>query len=348
MTRSLRSWRRPGIVGAVLAGASLLAAACGSTASSSTTSSTTASSSGGTTIGFVVGAEADPFFQSMYVGAAAEAKALGVKLIWQGDPVDYSPATQIPILQQVLALHPNAIVVAPTDPKALNPYMQEAVKEGIKVLNVDSGSSDQSMITSWVTGDNYQGGETAAQALASAMDYAKNCTASSPCTVAVGVSSLTTTTDAQRVAGFKAEIKAHYPNIQVLNDVVSESEPSVAQSGFAQDISAHHLDGIFAVDGTDAEGASAAVKAAGAEGANVKIVGYDAYATNIQSMEAGGQGSLSAIISQQPTLEGKLIIEYAVDALHHKPVPHLQLIPNILLTPSTPQSILQKYQYVQS
>ncbi len=300
------------------------------------------------TIAFVVGAEADPFFQSMYVGAKAEAAKLHVNLIWQGDPVDYSPATQIPVVQQVLALKPNALVIAPTDTKALNPYIASAVKSGIKVLNVDSGSSYQKNITSWVTGNNSQGGKAAADALAQAMDYAKNCTSSNKCNVAIGVSSLTTSTDAARVAGFKAEVKAKYPNITMLNDVVSQSQPSVAQSAFAQDISAHNLAGIFAVDGTDSEGATNAVKAAGSAGAKIKIVGYDAYAANISSMTAGGLGAISAIISQQPTLEGQLIIQYAVQALQHKKVPHLRTLPNITLTPTTSASVLAKYQYVAS
>lgn len=312
------------------------------------TASVAAASKTKYTIAFVVGAEADPFFQSMYVGAHAEAVKLHVNLIWQGDPVDYSPATQIPVVQQLLALKPNALIIAPTDTKALNPYIKSAVKSHIKVFNVDSGSSYQKNITSWVTGNNTQGGKAAADALASAMNYSSKCTSAQKCDVAIGVSSLTTSTDAARVAAFKAEVKAKYPNMTLLNDVVSQSQPSVAQSAFAQDISAHSLAGIFAVDGTDAEGATAAVKASGAAGAKIKIVGYDAYASNIASMVAGGLGSLSAIISQQPTLEGKLIIKYAVEALNHKKVPHLHTLPNITLTPKTPASILSKYQYVAS
>lgn len=36
--------------------------------------------------------------------AEAEAAAKGVELIWQGDSKEYSPATQIPVVDQVLAL----------------------------------------------------------------------------------------------------------------------------------------------------------------------------------------------------------------------------------------------------
>ena len=68
------------------------------------------------TIAFVMGAEADPFFKAMKVGAEAEAAAKGVTLIWQGDPAEYSPATQIPIVDQVLAQKPDGLVLIPTDP----------------------------------------------------------------------------------------------------------------------------------------------------------------------------------------------------------------------------------------
>ena len=299
-------------------------------------------------IAFVVGAEADPFFQSMYVGAHAEAKKLGVTLIWQGDPVDYSPSTQIPVVQQVLAEKPSALVIAPTDTKALEPYVAQAIKKGIPVFNVDSGDANQKNITSWVTGNNVQGGTAAADALASALNYSTTCTSASPCTVAVGVSSITTSTDAARLKGFDAQLKAKYPNITALNPIVSQSQSAVAQQGFAQDISAHHLQGIFAIDGTDAEGAAAAITAAGSAGANIKVVGYDAYASNIASMQGG---KIAAIISQQPTLEGKDIIKYAVQRLKQgnaKGIPHLLTLANIVLTPTTSQATLNKYVYTAS
>lgn len=297
------------------------------------------------TIAFVVGAEADPFFQSMFVGASAEATKDGINLIWQGNPVQYSPATQIPVVNQVLALKPSALVIAPTDTKALNAVIAGAVKSHIPVFNVDSGSSVQSNIISWVTGNNNDGGVKAADALASAMNYTTACTASSKCTVAVAVSSITTSTDAARLAGFNSEIAAKYPNIVALNPVVSNSQPSVATSGIASAISAHNLKGVFAIDGTDLEGASAAISAAGAAGANIKVVGYDAYTTTIADMKAG---KVAAIIAQQPTLEGSSIIAAAYKYLKQgnaKGIQHLVTLPNFVLTPASSAADLAAYTY---
>jgi len=94
----------------------LLLAACGS----STTGGGTPTGGGTSklTIAFVMGAEADPFFKAMKIGADAEAAAQGVNLLWQGDPSVYSPATQIPYVDQVLAQHPSGLVLIPTDPDA--------------------------------------------------------------------------------------------------------------------------------------------------------------------------------------------------------------------------------------
>ncbi|OYV23916.1 MAG: hypothetical protein B7W95_00495, partial [Acidimicrobiales bacterium 20-64-4] len=113
-------------------------------------------------------------------------------------------------------------------------------------------------------------------------------------------------------------------------------------------IAAHNLAGIFAIDGTDAEGAASAIAAAGSAGANIKVVGYDSYATNIANMQAG---KLAAIVAQQPTLEGKLIIQYAYDRLVHKNakgIPHLKTLPNILLTPQNCAKLCSTYVYTAS
>ena len=295
------------------------------------------------TVAYVVGAASDPFFLSMKAGASAEATKLGISLVWQGNPSVYSSATQIPIVRTLLATKPSALVLAPTDTKALQPLVAQYVAAKIPVFNVDSGDANQGNITSWVTGNNTQGGQAAADALASAIGYAKNCTASSKCVVAIGVSSITTSTDAARLAGFGAEVKAKYPNIKALNPIVSNSQPAVATSGFKQDLAANKVSGIFAIDGTDLEGAAQAILTAGAAGKNIKVVGYDAYATTIASMKAG---KISAIISQQPALEGKDIIDAVYAKLSGKGmITHLNTLANIVLTPSNCAMLCAKYVY---
>lgn len=327
---------------AVLAAASLgLLAACGTGTSSSSGSSGSAgtTASGPMTIAFNMGAEADPFFIAMNEGAKAAAAKYGVKLIWQGDPSVYSPSTQIPIANQLLAQHPSGFIIAPTDPSALQSIVNQAVRQGIPVVNVDTHVNDLSHVLSFITGNNQQGGAAAAQAMATAMHYTKGKTYQ----VTVGASSATTTTNTARYQGFKAEIAAKYPGIQIVSEAYSQSQPAVANTNVNNWLTKYpHLSGIFAIDGTNASGASAAVQSRGLTG-KTALVGYDAYSNNVALLQ---KHVFAALIAQQPYTEGYMAVSDVVNYLkHHTKPPHLVTLPNIVLTPSSPSSLLTKYTY---
>jgi ribose transport system substrate-binding protein len=335
-----------------VASAGVLVAGCGSSSKTVTVKSTApastgsaaasgGSSSGQITVAFNMGAEADPFFISMNLGAAAAAKADGVKLIWQGDPSVYSPSTQIPIADDLLAEHPSAFIIAPTDPTALQPIVDKAVAAGLPVVNVDTHVNDLSKVTSFITGNNQQGGAAAADAMATAMHYTKGKTYQ----VTVGASSATTTTNTARLAGFKAEIAKKYPGIDIVSEEYSESSPTTANTNVANWLSKYpNLKGIFAIDGTNATGAASALEAHSLVG-KVALVGYDAYSTNVALLQ---KGVFSALIAQQPYKEGEMAVNDVVKELKNKSsagIPKMVTLPNIVLTPKTPTAELTKYTY---
>jgi ABC-type sugar transport system substrate-binding protein len=295
------------------------------------------------TIAFVMGAEADPFFKAMKVGATAEAAAKGVNLVWQGNPSVYSPATQIPVADQVLATKPSGLVLIPTDPTALQPVSDKAIKAGIPVVNVDTHVNDLSKVTAFITGDNADGGAKAADAIAAAIKY----TAGQTYQVAVGLTSATATTNVARLAGFKAEIAAKFPGITVVDTEYSQSQPSVADTNVSNWLTKYpNLAGIFAIDGTNASGAAAALQAKGLVG-KIALVGYDAYPANVKLLQAG---VFSALVAQNPAAEAKLAIDDLVATLTKsaaaKSIKHLVTIPNVVLTPATTAADLMKYTYV--
>jgi ribose transport system substrate-binding protein len=354
LTRPSAARRTAGVLAACAAVGVL--AACSSSSSSSTaasggpaasgsstaTGSTSTSSSGKITVAFNMGAEADPFFISMNIGAEAEAKALGINLIWQGDPSVYSPSTQIPILDQLLAEHPSALIIAPTDPSALQSGVNQAIGQGIPVVNVDTHVNDLSKVLSFITGNNQQGGAAAADAMATAMGYKSGQTYQ----VVVGASSATTTTNTARLAGFKAEIAAKYPGIQIVSEEYSESQPAVANTNVNNWLVKYpSLKGIFAIDGTNATGAAAALQSRGLVG-KIALVGYDAYSTNVSLLQ---KHVFAALIAQQPALEGKMAVEDVVKYLRAgksaSGIPPTATLPNIVLTPTTSAATLAQYTY---
>jgi ABC-type sugar transport system substrate-binding protein len=323
----------PSSVASSAPAASAAAAASAAPAASATT--------GKITIAFNMGAEADPFFIAMNIGAEAEAKALGVTLIWQGDPSQYSPATQIPIVDDLLAEHPSALIISPTDPTALQPAVNQAISMGIPVVNVDTHVNDLSKVLSFITGDNQQGGEAAADAMAAAMHY----TAGQTYQVVVGMSSPTTTTNVARLAGFKAEIAAKYPGIKIMSVAYSQSVAATANTNVNNWLTEYpNLKGIFAIDGTNATGAAAALQGRNLVG-KVALVGYDAYSTDVALLQ---KGVFAALIAQQPALEGKMAIQDVVQYLRSGSaagIQHEVTLPNIVLTPKSSPATLAKYTY---
>jgi ribose transport system substrate-binding protein len=323
----------------VTGAAALVLSACSS--SSNSGSSASPSASGPLKIAFNMGAEADPFFISMNAGAAAAAKALGVQLVWQGDPSVYSPDTQIPIANQLLAEHPNGLIISPTDPNALQPVVNQAITSGVPVINVDTHVTDLSKVISFVTGDNALGGKDAADAMAAAMGYKAGQTYE----VVVGASSATTTTNTARYEGFKAQIAAKYPGIKIMAEAYSQSQPAVANTNVNNWLTKYpNLKGIFAIDGTNAAGAAAAIQSRNLVG-KIALVGYDAYAGNVALLK---QKVFAALIAQDPYKEGYLTMQYMTQYLKTKSqsgIPKQVTLPNIVLTPTTSAADLAKYTY---
>ena len=118
------------------------------------------------TIELIPGLTVDPFYITMHYGAEQEAAKLGVTLKWAG-ATTFSPTTQIPVVNSILASKPSALLIAPTDTHALFSPMDAYVKAGIPVIAVDTTLANTSILTSAISSDNYQGGEKAADTIAS-------------------------------------------------------------------------------------------------------------------------------------------------------------------------------------
>jgi len=318
-----------GMAALAVAGLTLGAAGCASTKKLS--------------IAFVMGAESDPFFQAMKVGATDEANAEGVDLIWQGDPSAYDVATEVPIVDNVIAQKPDGLVLIPTDPNGLQASSDKAVAAGIAVANVDTHTADTSKAIITITGDNADGGAKAADAIAGAIGYKAGKTYQ----VVVGLTSATATTNVGRLDGFKAQVTAKYPGIKIVDVAYSASNPQTANSNVNNWLTKYpNLSGIFAIDGTNASGAAAALQAKNLVG-KIALVGYDAYPANVALVKTG---VFTALIAQDPAAEARLAIKTLVDYIKNgtKPANHDVVIPNVTIDKNTSAADLTKYTYVAS
>src|SRR5271170_1957448 len=110
-------------------------------------------------IAFVVANVNDGFYQKAHQGAQAEADKLGVELIYQG-PTQFSAQAEIPVVDTLLAQHPDAIAIAPADPTALIAPLKKWAEANIPIVTYDGYLTDPPFpLVSEIASANFDGGK---------------------------------------------------------------------------------------------------------------------------------------------------------------------------------------------
>ncbi|MFJ4654732.1 ABC transporter substrate-binding protein [Nocardia sp. NPDC088792] len=293
--------RRAAVLAAVTVTATALVAGCGGSVSSSGSTHTK-------NLVLIPGVANEPFYISMQCGAQDEAKTLGYTLDTQA-PTQFDASLQTPIVTGVIASKPGAILIAPTHATAMVAPIKQAKDAGIKVIEVDTALDDTSIALSSISSDNVKGGQLAAQTLSKLVGGKGS-------VLVINTKAGTSTTD-QRAQGFENELKQNDPGMTSLGVQYNNNEAAQAASIVTATLAAHpDLAGIFATNLSSAEGAATGLRNAGKLG-QVKVVGFDASPTQIQDLK---QGTVQALIAQNPAAIGKDGVDQAAAALEGKPV----------------------------
>jgi ribose transport system substrate-binding protein len=289
-----------------------LTTACSSSGTSSGSGSSGGSSSAPAAaksykLTFIQGVAGDGFYVTMGCGIQAEAKKLGnVSVNIQG-PAKFDPTLQNPIIESVTAAKPDALLIAPDDVSASQTPVDAAMHAGIKVVLVDTTLGNPAGAVSQISSNNTAGGADAFTALQQLVPGGGQ-------VLVVNTQPGISTTD-ERTAGFaaaaKADSKFSYVGVQYDNDTASLA----AQVTLAALQKNPHIVGIFATNLFSAEGAATGIRQAGKAG-KVKIIGFDAEPDEITALQ---QGTVQALIAQQPYVIGTDAVDQAVAALSGKP-----------------------------
>lgn len=252
----------------------------------------------GKTIGFIPGVN-DPFYISMQCAIEEAADKYGMKVTAQ-IPDQFEAAVQTPIVNSMVATAPAALLIAPTDGKALEPPLKLAVDAGIPVGLVDTTLDDPSLAFTSIATDNAQGGAAAADALADLIGGEGK-------VLVIAFKAGASTSDA-RQKGFEDQIATH-SGIEYLGAQINDNDPAKAASIVQAAIAANpDLKGVFATNLFAAQGAATGLRNAGLEG-DVKIVGFDAGATQVEQLE---RGDVQALVAQKPGDIGTQAVEQTV------------------------------------
>jgi len=252
----------------------------------------------------IAGIASDPFYITMGHGATAEAGKDGASVQFTGSSTDFSPPTQLPYLNAAISQKPDLILIAPTDKIALQAPIQRAVSAGIPVILVDTTLNNPGIAITSVSSDNVLGGQRVADALAAAVGKKGKVAVVS---VKPGIS----TTD-QRVEGFNAQLKK-YPNMTSIGVTFATDSPTRATAVFKGLAAANpDLVGVFATNTNTGNGVAAGARESGLSG-KLKLVEFDAEPAEVQALK---QGTITALVSQDPYSIGQLAVRYGVQYLN--------------------------------
>jgi ribose transport system substrate-binding protein len=246
---------------------------------------------------FIQGVAGDEFYITMNCGMQAEAAKLGVSVKPQGGQ-KFDPTVQKPILDSVVASKPDAILIAPTDVTAMQAPLNAAAEAGIKIVLVDTTVEDPSIAVSAIASDNEGGGKAAFEAI-------KQLNPNGGKVMIMSVNPGISTTDA-RAKGFEDAVKED-PKFQYLGVQYSKAA-NLMGSALQKD---PDIVGVFAANLFSAEGTATGVRQAG-KGAQVKIVSFDAGPNQVKDLK---DGTIQALVAQQPALIGQYGVDAAVTAL---------------------------------
>lgn len=258
-------------------------------------------------IAFIPGVGGDAYYGSVQCGIEAAARARGAQVETQA-PKSFDPASQIPLLEAMIAKRPDAIVIAPTDGKALFAPLKRATEKGIKLVLVDTTLDDPSIAVSAVSSDNIEAGRLAGQEMARLLGARKGAV------LTVNLSAGVSTTD-DREKGFAQAIQAagfRYLGQQYSNNSVQKADQIVSAALLANP----DLVGVFSTAAFNTEGAVAALRAA-RKTEQVVVVGFNANPPGIEQLK---RGKVAAQVVLKPYDGGRFAGEQALNALEGKPV----------------------------
>jgi len=247
------------------------------------------------TIPIIVKDKTSPYWQVVLAGARKAGEDLGVIVPELGAKSESDVIGQIKILENAVASHPAAVVIAPAQFAALGKAIDEAAKK-VKIIGIDS-AADSKALTSLLTTDNEQAGRMAADMLADAI---KRTYADAEGDVALitslpGVASLD-----QRAKGFKEQIAAKYGALAIVAEVVGDGKAETGSKIMTDLISKHsELRGVFASNLVMAQGAALVVAENGTNktGDKINLVGVDADDELVKSLQ---NGTIAGLVAQDP------------------------------------------------
>jgi ribose transport system substrate-binding protein len=243
----------------------------------------------------------NPFWALVEQGAVQAGADYGVDVQVVAPSAESDIPGQIALIEDNTAQGAAGMAIAVTDAVALNPAIQAAMDQGVKVVWVDSGGDNE--------GVTYIGTDNAVGAALAGKYLCDNLPAGSKVAILQGL--ITTTTGMARADGSKAAVTEC--GLDLVMEVPANWDRAQGLAA-TEDIITQHPDlaGIFGSNDEMALGAVEALRAADLLD-QVTVVGYDA---NPDAREAVLAGDMEATIAQNPINMGYFGVESLIKLIN--------------------------------
>jgi ribose transport system substrate-binding protein len=250
------------------------------------------------------------FWKAIHAGAAQAARELGVEIMWKGPQREDDRAQQITVVEDVISRGVDGIVLAPLDDRALIRPVQDAMRERIPVVIMDSGLQGKDYL-SFVATDNYQGGVLAAGHMGALLG------GKGRIFMIRYQEGSASTTDRER--GFLETAVRDFPGLQFL--VKDQHAGTTTETAYqlAENLLGRFPDveGIFCPNESSTFGTLRALQESRLAG-KVKFVGFDSSPKLVQALR---DGHLHGLILQNPVKMGYLGVTEIVQHLRGQKIP---------------------------
>lgn len=267
----------------------------------------------------------DEFWKAIHAGAVKAGRELNMDVIWQGPIRADDRSAQIDVVESMIVRGVKGIVLAPNDNTALRGSVEDAHRNRIPVVIVDSGLNSDKQV-SFVATNNYQGGAMAGEYLAKVIGGKGR--------VAMLRNIEGNDSTENRERGFLDAIKK-FPGIEIVSSNQHGGGTSEAAYKASENIMAPlkkgdqlALDGIFCSCEYTMFGMLRALQDGGLAG-KVHFVGFD---TSKKINEALLHGEIDALVVQNPMKIGYLGMYAISDYNAGKPIQKQVDVPATLVT----------------
>ena len=254
-------------------------------------------------IGLITKTETNPFFVKMREGATAAAKASGARLMTAAGRFDGDNASQVTAIENMVAAGAKAILITPSETKAIVPAIRKARAAGVLVIALDAPTEPQDATDALFATDNFTAGLLIGQ-------YAKAAMAGKPAKIATLDLAPGITVGKLRHDGFLRGfgIKEGDPTIVCSAD--TQGDQAKGQTAMENCLQrAPDINVVYTINEPAAAGAHRALRAAGRD-RSVVLVSVDGGCAGVRNVKTG---VIAATSQQYPLKMASLGVEAAVE-----------------------------------